>query len=284
MVFNRVCIILALLLVLFIPATSFESGLTGGGGGGCTLATTVTNESSVDIEPSVGTSSNCARADHTHGSRGNPNTFAGFFAEFMAPGDNGIWSHSPINSGGFDIVSLSGRPGITVFKSSGTANSGRIFGTGSQAIYIEGSEETEMIFYVPSLLFSTDIIRFGFMNIMDVAVPTDGVYIDINAGVLHGNTVNIGTSSQTSTSYTISSNTWYRVVIELNSTATLVTFELFNSPGTTPIWTDTLATNIPINRKTGHGVIGYSTSTTADNVLWVDWFDLDYENRTWNRR
>jgi hypothetical protein len=109
--------------------------------------------------------------------------------------------------------------------------------------------------------------------------PTDGVYclmtnVAGTDGVIVGRCITNGVASQTASSYTLVSNTWYRLKIQVNAAATIVTFTLYSEAGAT-LWTDTVNSNIPTSagRETGHGFVAHNTGTSA--VLLAD---IDYIN------
>jgi hypothetical protein len=94
-------------------------------------------------------------------------------------------------------------------------------------------------------------------------------------GVIVGKTANNSARSTTGTSYTLVTNTWYRLRIEVNSDATLVTFSLFSEAGAL-LWSDTLNSNIPTaaGRETGHGIVATNSGTTAVAMVDVDYLNL----------
>ena len=116
----------------------------------------------------------------------------------------------------------------------------------------------------------------GFLDTATEAAPTIGAWLDMvgngTGWVITGKTVNSGATSSTGTTYTCALSTWYSARLVVNSAATLVTFSVSNEAGTV-LWTDTLATAIPVSATgTGFGIVGTDSSADAATVL----LSLDY--------
>lgn len=187
------------------------------------------------------------------------------------------WSSAAIASGtatgggGTGVVSK--HPGMIVYNSSISANSGFRTTILNYALLLQGSEKTTIIFKTASTL--TDITRrIGFHDAVDQNDAIDGVYGEIVSGVISGKTANTSTRSTTSTNYTLLADTWYRFVIELNSDATLATYTLYADDSTTVLWTNTLATNIPKATTTGHTDICTYAGTSAIAIGSLDYMDI----------
>ena len=164
-------------------------------------------------------------------------------------------------------------PGQIIFasdQSSPAANSGYRYIMTQTSITIGGGEIFELVFKTIGSIHADTLVRMGIHDGANHNAPVDGVWIEQNGTTLDGRTRNNGSGSTTSTSFTLSNNTWYRGKITMNSDATLATYELFTADGT-QVWTDTLATNIPTTRATGCGVLGVITSANTSNIIFVDY-------------
>jgi hypothetical protein len=119
---------------------------------------------------------------------------------------------------------------------------------------------------IPSSLGSTD--------------ARDSAYIEIDsAGVAMGKTTSHSTRRSTATTCTISTATWYRALVTLNTDSGQETFAIYNDGGTL-LWSDTLSTNIPTasGRETGAGLIATSLGTTATDLVHLDYMALAWGN------
>lgn len=168
-----------------------------------------------------------------------------------------------------------------------TANSGwliRMAMTGNNSsLLLGGEEESTFIFSLPASNAST-IIMLGFGDQSGAAEFVDGVYFRIDNLTLIGKTSNNSTRSSTTGSITLTTATWYRATLQLNADATQVTFYLYDSSGNEIAWsggTNTLTTNIPTTRSTGHGMKTYNTDGTR--VSATDLIDMDYMDFNLNK-
>ena len=191
------------------------------------------------------------------------------------------WDYVAISSGTqAKIAGEPNHPGILRISSSTTANSGGYCKMEATGIRISGGEIFEIIFQHKVASGTNTTIRMGFTDTTNSSDATDGVYVEIPAGSLGlvGKTANNGTRSTTSSSYTISINTWYRAKIVINSDATRADFYLYNDSGT-QLWTDYLTTNIPTGsgRETGAGLVATNSGTTATLLAYFDWMAVWFE-------
>ncbi len=159
------------------------------------------------------------------------------------------------------VAGESNHPGIVRFAAD-TDTEGCRFMTATDCIIIAGQEYSEFCFRPNSLLNAR--MRLGYQDSLTATLPTDGVFIYIEGTDLMGYTRDTGSGSTTGTGYTISTGTWYRGTIEMNSDATLVTFTLYNAAGS-QLWSDTLAANIPAGAL-GHGVVMYVGASVARSI------------------
>ena len=163
-------------------------------------------------------------------------------------------------------------PGIYRFSSSTSANSGVACRLHNASILLAGSESARLVFRPQTLALTT--LRFGFLDTTNHLDAVDGVYVEALAGTMSGKTASNSVRSTTGTNYLLVTNTWYNVLVELNSDASLATFTLYSEAGAV-LWTSTLATNIPTaaGRETGSGVLVSNSGTSAVALL-----DPDYIN------
>jgi len=181
-------------------------------------------------------------------------------------------------------------PGIVRMLSSTTTNGGYRFQTANGAltsapsnIRLKGGEVFNGVVYHNNI--STTTVRIGFHDSITSADAVDGCYFEIPAstGAVVGKCSNSSTRTTTASSYTISTATWYSYRITMNSSATLATFEIFNSAGTSLFTTNnTVASNIPTasGRETGVGIVATESSTTATDMVNLDY--MSYSMGTTN--
>lgn len=179
------------------------------------------------------------------------------------------------SSGGSDTK----HPGVFNYVSSTSANSGVGIRTSTNSILLSGEERTIGIIKTSATLINTTR-RIGFHSSADASTPTNGVYIKIDSGTLTGQTVSNNTISTTTTNYTVTGNTWYRVIIQLNVGATLATFTLYADDSNTVLWQDTLSTNIPkiAGREVGNGDICTSSGSSAITLGSIDYLEVILPN------
>lgn len=204
-------------------------------------------------------------------------TWTHFFSDIPAYGD---WQGGALASGTLDGSYIVQRhPGVACPISSTSASSGYRFWTSSVTAKLAGGESSEIVFMTPPAINAASIIRFGFMS--DVSATTTQVAqvaLQANGAALTGITTAASTSSQTS-AYTLAALTWYRAVIDINAAGTVATFTLYADNSTTVLWTQTLATNIPLAAPAlYHGLVCYNTGTTAVAILYVDYMDIAFTN------
>lgn len=189
------------------------------------------------------------------------------------------WNAAAISSGTLPAASTSvvpDHPGITGISSSTSANSGAYIVTTLTSFLLGGSEKTEYIFKTPTSINASTTVKLGFTDSQTASAPTDGLFVNIGSNSVSGKTYSNGSTSTTATSHTVDADTWYRASIELNSNATTATFNLFADNSETPLWTDTLSTNIPsgAGRYVGHGVVATNSGTTAVSLIYLDYMNL----------
>lgn len=172
------------------------------------------------------------------------------------------------NSG--TIAELAGtahHPGIARINSGGSSNGGYRINTAVDALVMTGWEMFECIFRIPTT--TSTVIRLGFHDSLTTTAPTDGVFVYCSGTTLDGRTYDNSSSSTTSSTYTITGNTWYRALIAVNTDASRVDFFLYTDDGSL-VWNDNLTANIPDARDVGVFAQAWNGDATARNVLDVD--------------
>lgn len=205
------------------------------------------------------------------------------FCEFLNQDNPFPWTPAALQAATIGAINGTAKhPGVAKYTShASNANSGVRFNlSGSNKILLAGGEKATFIFSTGDVVDNVTR-RFGFLDNTDQNAPTDGVYFKQTGDALTGQTANNTTISTTGTSYTITTNTWYRGVVELNTACTLATFTLYADDSDTVLWTDTLATNIPTGagRVVGHGdICTLDSSTGAVIIGYLDYFDFILPN------
>jgi Phage tail repeat like len=162
----------------------------------------------------------------------------------------------------------SNHPGVVDLWSSTTANSGRQIVT--DEVFIIGANYIfDAVLYIGTLTGSN--INVGWFDQV-WGSPSDGVYINIAAGVITGRTSSNGTGSATSTIYTATANTWYHFRATVDASAASVLFEVYSDAGTL-LGSDTLSSNIPTGagRILGAGIKATNSGTTITLLCEVDY-------------
>lgn len=210
----------------------------------------------------------------------NPTTMAIAENDFLGVSTTTIqhpWLSLAVSSGAASSsAGVIDHPGVFHSVSSTTANSGVRLQTNVTSMILAGGEATDIIFKAMTTALTTSFL--GFQNSSTVAAPTDGCWINISGTTLSGICANNNTATATASTYTITQGSWYRLKIVVTSSS-LVTFTLYDSTGA-QVWTDTVATNIPVgtSRSTGHGLTTTNSGTTAVGLV-----DIDYMNITIGR-
>lgn len=168
-------------------------------------------------------------------------------------------------------------PGILRCTSSTTTNSGCSIVTAPTSFVFGGGEISEHILQVPVL--TTTTIRLGYHDATSSTDAVDGGYIEIPAsGAAVCKTANNSTRTTSATIATLSTATWYRLVIRVDRTAANVTCEIFDANNNS-LGSQTNSANIPTTagREFGHGIVATNSGTTAVGVLDLDYMMLGYE-------
>lgn len=171
------------------------------------------------------------------------------------------------------LASVPGHPGIyRVMSHASNTNSGAYTQLAiNTSILISGGENFQIIFRCPTV---TDLAhKLGFFDTNSItASVADGVWISIDGAILRGRTSNNSSASQTSSSYTVTADQWYRAKIVVNDDASQVDFYLYDDAGN-ELWHDHLTSNIPTDagRVCTLKILGGKTSAGSAAILDVDW-------------
>lgn len=161
-------------------------------------------------------------------------------------------------------------PGVV--RISGQTSTGAVITLGGlTAVLIGGLEVAEFI--VRWKLVLNTVMRLGFFDTVGTGVPVDRVEFVHSAGTVKGACSNNSASTLTVTAFTPVVNTWYRLRIEVNADASLVTFYIYDCATGALMWSDTVSSNIPTaaGRETGFGVLAYKTTAGVVSLLDVDY-------------
>jgi hypothetical protein len=162
-------------------------------------------------------------------------------------------------------------PGVVRLRSSASANSGYGVGRGGTGTIGYGAI-FDIVFRTSASITSTANVHMGFMSLLTLVGDSDnGMWLHMVGNNIKGaSNVDAAGANFTSTSYTLSANTWYRGRIALNSDNTVITFSLYNEAGTS-LWSDTLsgAGYVPWDRLSV-AFRAWNTGTAAVDLLHVD--------------
>lgn len=196
-----------------------------------------------------------------------------FRTDFLSNNSVASWPFysTGISSGTINFTTATANhPGVIRILASAGANSGSSIGTGSAntAIVIKGGEFFSAIFY--PIAFTNITSRLGFHDSASTSDAANGVYLEINtSGVISGKTAAASSRTSTTSTYTLSTATWYEAIAVVNANATSITYKVYSDAGSL-LWTDTVASTIP-TAATG---IGFTTTTSSGGV--TDLMYLDY--------
>lgn len=201
------------------------------------------------------------------------------WCDFIYPLSTAPWTGAALNSG--SITSGTGtakHPGIAVYGSSALANGGAIVKGSAAILLLAGGEKTTFAFKTAATLAGITR-RMGFIDSTTTADAVNGAYVEIVDGVLKGKTATNSVYSNTNSTL-LYSNTWYRLVEQINFNATQVTYTLYADDSNTVLWQSTLTTNIPtaVGQEVGHADICFYSGTSAITIGYIDYMDLILPN------
>lgn len=176
------------------------------------------------------------------------------------------------------IASEPNHPGVVALRDSTTANGGYRIMTDVSAFRIAGGERFVASFQVNSARAGI-AAYLGFFDSTTNTAPTDALCLVITANGTTASIVGRGRANNTASdtsAFNPTLNTWYTVVIDVNSAATNTTFEIFNESGTS-VWSGS-TTNIPTGagRETGVGAAAYESSIdAAADIIRLDYMRIE---------
>lgn len=178
-----------------------------------------------------------------------------------------------VNSGTLEVSALNltvNNIGILRLTSSTTANSGVAIRGQSTPIILKGNEVFAEI--INPLAFTNTTHRAGLHNSTSSSEPSNGVYFEYNgSGAIALRAANGGARNTATTITTLSLNTWYKLRITVNATATSILGEVFNSSGVL-IASQTVTTNIPTTAR----LLNICSITTNSGTTATALIDVDY--------
>jgi hypothetical protein len=208
-----------------------------------------------------------------------------FYTDFLEASTSTTLSQPPwarsATSGTMAAVAGDGQhDGILRIIAAAGANTGGAITSAATAILLAGGEQFEAIIKIDTLTNTT--IRLGFLDSSSGA-PIDGAWIEIpSTGAAVGKTSSNSTVTTSSTIATLSTATWYRCRVDVNSGATSVAFTIWTDDGTQQ-GTQSNTTNIPTaaGREVGSGISCLSQSSV--NIAQLDWMAVWFEDRALTR-
>lgn len=157
-------------------------------------------------------------------------------------------------------------------RSSATLNSGYRYYGGN---FISGQNSyqnyyQDLFFMMPSVNVSTRLIRFGFKDgSVHPASVGNGYWIEIDNLTLSAKSTFNNSTTTASTTFTLSQMQMYRMAISVNSTRTSITYTLFTFGGTTPVWTETITTNLTAGASHSVTVESYNRASGIAELIYV---------------
>lgn len=212
----------------------------------------------------------------------------GIWSDFCASPNSGAeLLNVVVGTGGAQVgvASTANHKGIWALRSGTAIDSGWRTMTQADGLFVTGGEVFEGIFQVPATFATTSQARMGYFNGITSAVSNDAM----NYRVAHNGTNptltpvcrNNGTETAGS-AINIVAGTWYSCFIVLDNAGTSCVFTLRSEAGAV-LDTQTLTTNIPLNRTIGAGYLATdSTISSGVNRLFFDYLDI-YNNKPMTR-
>jgi len=180
--------------------------------------------------------------------------------------------------GGGTLVSVDAEinhPGLVVFRSTANVLTGYAVSTIANVLLISGGEKFQVVFK-PRNVHATTTLRMGFWNFASTNVSSDGVYLEsvgdetnvILTGILRVNNVEV----RTSTTATLSNNTWYMAEFFINENRDSVTFKVFDEQSVL-VWESLISANVtqvPVRIA----VLAFSSVLSIQDLVTVDMFEM----------
>ena len=113
------------------------------------------------------------------------------------------------------------------------------------------------------LFTSLEEYVIGFHDSAGTGNPTNGAYFYINgSNVVTGKCASNNNQTPTASTFTLTLSSWYRFNILVDGTGSVVTFTISDMSGGM-LWSDTVATNIPLLTPMSCRNLGNSQDATA---------------------
>ena len=167
-------------------------------------------------------------------------------------------------------------PGVQLWRSSTTANSGYQCTTALGLFRLGGGEQWDVHFGTAAA-FTTTTFRSGALDSITSTAPVDGAYFEFSGtNAIVGKCRSNNVESVTATLATLAASTWYHGRITVNAAGTSVTFAIYSDAGVL-LGTASITTNIP----TASGrELGWGSSATNSGVVAVDLVNMDLQTLT----
>ena len=159
--------------------------------------------------------------------------------------------------------------------SSTSANSGYRLYLSAGTVRLVGGESFTFVFMVPASVDATTVTRLGAMNNVGAAAAiANGFFASIDNVTLSGHVTVASTDTATASTFALTKGVWYRLRIDVNAANTATTFTLYADRSDTVLWTQTVAAVLPgTTVDIYHGVVSWSTGTTAISLFSLDYLD-----------
>lgn len=179
------------------------------------------------------------------------------------------WAGSAVNSGTYASVAASAKhPGVISCNSSTTANSGWLLMTNMTNNHIPFYGRMRTTFILKPVTLTGSMVRAGFHDGTTYTTPSHGAWLQIDQGVAKG-AASTGAAVYTASSFTMTSGTWYRCVIDVDTFKGTVTYRVFQDDSNTVLWKDTITVDLTA-WVVKHGVIATNSGTTVSNIVHID--------------
>lgn len=163
--------------------------------------------------------------------------------------------------------------GAVRLRSSTTANGGYLISSSAGGIIPIAGTSIRGRFNFQN--FATTTFRFGIHNSTTSSAPTNGIYFQFSAsGVIDGRRTVSSSTTTTPSTYTLSTNTWYTLNIEIGSSST--TFNIYDTSGNI-LWSSSISGS-PLSTQLAFALVVTESSTTATDMCHVDYLLLKYTN------
>jgi len=189
--------------------------------------------------------------------------------------NTGTFTSTSVGGGSYDYSSenIQYNKGIWIFKSSGSANSGYV--SYSSDFTATNLIHTSII-KMPSTIDSNTIIKCGLLDGIFSLNEFSACIFKIAGDQLKARNVD-GFSATESSAFTLTANTWYRLVINCENMSS-INYKVYANNSNTILFEVNLTTNIPSSSATLKNLIqAYNTSTFSGNLVHADYLAHTYK-------